>query len=363
MKLTKRKDGRWQYNYSPGDGKKVKAFYSSEPTEKKAEKEILQKIANYQTAEDKGITINAAVKLWQNSDRYQKLAYQTAHRYESLAEHILTHFNNQRIKSIEPKDIDAFVKKLINMGYSGKSVKDNKSVLKIIFDTAIINGYIRDNPVTSIRIPKGLPKTKRDIPTKEEIQTILDNSDCPMGRLAKFLIFTGLRIGEALALTYEDIDLESRLININKSVYYVSNVPYIKTPKTLSGNRFVFILDPIYDIVNANKNPSDLIFCGEDGKLLPKHKFVKPWNRWMKDMGLHITAHQLRHAYASYILYDAKIDIKTAQKLLGHADAETTMDIYTHVTESRQSKGFEQINNFVQNGLFNCQNVVETPEP
>jgi site-specific recombinase XerD len=67
----------------------------------------------------------------------------------------------------------------------------------------------------------------------------------------------------------------------------------------------------------------------------------------MDQMGIHITPHQLRHAYASYILYDSNIDVKTAQKLLGHADMSTTMDIYTHVTETRRNEGFEQINNYV----------------
>jgi site-specific recombinase XerD len=79
----------------------------------------------------------------------------------------------------------------------------------------------------------------------------------------------------------------------------------------------------------------------------------------MKDMGIHITAHQLRHAYASYILYDSNIDVKTAQKLLGHSDVETTMNIYTHLTNMRLNSGFDQINNHVLNNPFGCQNVVK----
>lgn len=347
MKLTKRKDGRWQYKYRPDKSKKVKVFYSSEPTERKAEREIINKIAAFSTESEKGITIDTAVKLWQNSDRYQRLAYQTAHRYESLTTHILDFFGGQSIKTIEPKDVDAFIKHLVGLGYSGKSIKDNKSVLKIIFDTAIVHGDIRDNPVTSVRIQKGLPKQTRDIPTKEEIQTILDNNNGMLGFLAKFLLFTGLRLGEALALSYADIDIENRLIRVNKSLYYMGNIPHIKTPKTISGMRSVFILDPILSDLKPNAAPTELLFPDENGGYLPKHKYVKPWNRWMKQMGIHVTAHQLRHAYASYILYDAKIDVKTAQKLLGHADTSTTMDIYTHVTESRSNEGFEQINKYV----------------
>ena len=359
MKLTKRKDGRWQYNYSLGDGKKVKAFYSSEPSEKKAEKEIIQKIASYQTSKDKGITINQALDLWQDSERYQKLAYQTSHRYESLAKHIIDYFDGRRVKGITPKDVNAFIKSLINKGYSGKSVKDNKSVLKMILDAAIVHGDIAENPAASIRIEKGLPKTIREIPKKEEIQIILDNSNCPMGRLAKFLLYTGLRLGEALALTYEDIDFENRSINICKSVYFLGNEPYVKTPKTINGYRTVFLLDPIYDDYEQCKNKTGLIFCNESGNLLRKHRYVKPWNRWMESMGIHITAHQLRHAYASYILYDSNIDVKTAQKLLGHADVETTMNIYTHLTNMRLNSGFKQINNHVSKNPFGCQNVVK----
>lgn len=347
MKLTKRKDGRWQYKYNPGKGKKTKTFYSSESSERKAEKEILQKIASYSDEVEKGITIDEAVELWQNSNRYQKLAYQTAHRYESLVAHIISYFGGQSVKSIETKDVNAFISYLVDLGYSGKSIKDNKSVLKIIFDFAILHGDIKVNPVTSVRIQKGLPKKEREIPTEAEIKTILQNNNCMMGFLAKFLLFTGLRLGEALALTYADIDIENRIINVNKSLYYQGNSPHIKMPKTAYGIRKVFILDPIIKDFKPNAKPSELLFPNTDGKHLPKHKYVKPWNKWMDQMGIHITPHQLRHAYASYILYDSNIDVKTAQKLLGHADMSTTMDIYTHVTETRRNEGFEQINNYV----------------
>ena len=140
----------------------------------------------------------------------------------------------------------------------------------------------------------------------------------------------------------------------------MGNNPHIKLPKTLAGKRSVYILDPILNDFKHGAPKRELLFADEDGNLLKKHKFVRPWNQWMKKLNIHVTPHQLRHAYASYVLYDAKIDIKTAQKLLGHSDAETTMDVYTHVTESRQIEGFEQINKHVTENWCNCQPVVTT---
>lgn len=76
------------------------------------------------------------------------------------------------------------------------------------------------------------------------------------------------------------------------------------------------------------------------------------FKKYQKETGLEITPHNLRHGYAT-ILYDAGIDIKTAQRLLGHANYQITMDTYTHISISRAQKDAEKLNEFTQTAQNN----------
>ena len=80
--------------------------------------------------------------------------------------------------------------------------------------------------------------------------------------------------------------------------------------------------------------------------LLLSAYFEDNWNKYKKEAGINITLHQLRHAYASYILHDSGIDVKTAQELMGHADISTTQNIYTQITERRIKDVSEKLNQF-----------------
>ena len=163
---------------------------------------------------------------------------------------------------------------------------------------------------------------------------------------AYFLLNTGLRKGEALALKYSDLDFDKKTIHVNKTVEWVGNVPNIKNhPKTDAGIRDVPLLDCLIDVIE-HKNSDELLFPNASGELLRNGNFTRLWNKYRQETGLSITPHQLRHAYAT-ILYDANIDIKTAQYILGHANIQTTMDIYTHLSQSRQDTAAEMLNKFV----------------
>ena len=79
-----------------------------------------------------------------------------------------------------------------------------------------------------------------------------------------------------------------------------------------------------------------------------KSKVQRALETYQEETGLEITPHFLRHGYAT-ILYDAGIDAKTAQGLLGHADFQMTMGTYTHISASRTQKDAQKLNNFVKN--------------
>ena len=172
------------------------------------------------------------------------------------------------------------------------------------------------------------------------------------------ILYCGLRRGEALALTVNDIDMDNKKIYVNKNLIFKGNDSEIKlSPKTDAGIRSVPIVNNLTDILTeyiADKH--DCIFTMKSEKTMSKSSFRKFWERIMsktkayaertkKSLGDAATPHIFRHTYATS-LYNAGIDVKTAQYLLGHSSIQVTLDIYTHLEKENMDKTQDILNNF-----------------
>ena len=166
-----------------------------------------------------------------------------------------------------------------------------------------------------------------------------------VGLLAVFFFYTGLRKGETLALTFGDIDRERARIRVTKSVYFINNTPKLKKPKTAAGIREVIVPNMLLELLPSGEK-DEYVFGESPADLMRQHFFDKAWAHWQKETGLDLTAHQLRHGYAT-LLHEAGIDVKDAQDLLGHADASTTQNIYTEVSHTRREKTAKILNDYL----------------
>ena len=146
-----------------------------------------------------------------------------------------------------------------------------------------------------------------------------------------------------MAIQGSDINYKSKQLSISKSVYWKSSKPYIKEPKTRSGVRSV----PIPEIL-IGKMPQltneEYLFGGE--KLMTQTQYRHSIDKFRKTSGIDITAHQLRHGYAT-LFYQAGVDVKSAQNFLGHANIAMTMDVYTHISEEQKNKSAKTFNKFI----------------
>lgn len=156
-----------------------------------------------------------------------------------------------------------------------------------------------------------------------------------------------LRKGEALALTYADIDKENKVIHITKSLAYKYNTPYIKDPKTAAGVRDVPLLDELAPFI-PDGEPHEFVFS-PDGENRPMSMMVfqRKWANFQKATGITCTAHQLRHSFAT-MLYDADVDVKQAQDILGHTTEAMTMDVYTKISERKRKSAADNLNAFIK---------------
>ena len=341
-KLYRRPDGLYE-KIMMIDGKRV-AFRAQK------EADVYKKIREYEAREEQGPLFEEIADRWESEHRQTLAPTSWRQSYAFPFGDIKEYFAGRYIREITHKDVNAYMRQLPKT-YARKTCATRLNIINMIFKYAVVEEIITDNPCSYITVPKGHGSKKRRAPTSAEIDVIkksigVEHKSFPVGVLAVFLLYTGCRKGEALALTFGDIDRESKKLRITKSVYYESNEPHLKTPKTEAGNREIVIPDYVIALL-PNGKKSDLLFCRERGKLMKKDFFDKAWHHWQKETGLDLTAHQLRHGYAT-LLHEADIDVKDAQFLLGHADASTTQNIYIEVSARRQNAVADKINGYLQ---------------
>lgn len=338
--MTRRKDGRWVKKVTLPNGK-CKYFYSSESSERKATRDIDQQLLAFSEEELTSTTFERVADAWER-EHFPDLGYNTACKYRRCLKKLVPFFGNMQISEIDSASIDVFLKDMKKKGFAKDTVSIHKSVLSQILDFAIFNHNLSSNPCSSVSLPKDLPKTRREAASQDDIQIILSSVDKHFGLYALTALLTGLRREELIALTSDDIDFEKRTATINKAVIWIPNQPQIVDTKTESSDREIYLPEILIPYLARKKG---YIF-GSGTKPMTQSQFRRAYNRYRKETGLSVTSHQLRHGYAS-MLYDAEVDVKTAQSLLGHAKASTTQDIYTHIWESRQKQQMSKMETYI----------------
>ena len=204
------------------------------------------------------------------------------------------------------------------------------------------------NPTRGLKLPKKEHKEKRALTPDE--RTAIEKADfTPKQRAFVYLgLYAGLRRGEILALTAKDVDLERRIITVNKNLVIKNTHTELKnSPKTDAGFRDVPIRLPLYEVlapyVQSLETP--LLFPMTNGGYTTASSYTKLWRGISKAIAASaekndlsnvdtstISAHILRHTCATDMFYSG-IDLKNTQRILGHSRVETTLDIYTHCAE------------------------------
>lgn len=280
----------------------------------------------------------------------ERIGFKTAEAYKAPFGRIVDRFGRFRIDQITAANINAFLLYLADRGYSRRTVQMHRDILNMIFNFSIVAGHILQNPCNAVSMPRGLPVTPRELPDDAALSAVQTRTDAPFALFALVCLYAGLRRGEALALRYEDIDRQNKIIHVNKAVEYVGNNAHLKSTKTASGTRDVILLDILADMIPDQK--TGYVFSRDDGGMLTKTQYRNLWIKYCETIGFKITAHQLRHGYAT-ILFEAGIPDKDAQDLLGHSDIAITRNIYTHIRQAHRDETAAKLNAFVQSGSGN----------
>lgn len=355
------------------DGKlKRKYFYG------KTKKEVSDKLTDYKyknmnhmLAIDESITIEQYFRYWLFEYKINEVKSSTITRYEGIYRNYIKGSQIARIKlkDLRTQQLQTYYNRLIeDTNITSSTILTINKVLKSCFAQAIKDGYLLKNFCTFVSLPKKCKKQAVVYLTIEEQKRFIEA--CTGHRLECLFLFalgTGLRLGEVLALTWNDINFDSKTVSVNKSIRQETifnnkgegtYTTIIQPPKTETSIRTVPIpTNIVYKLkqfkVNQNKEklfngelymPSDLVFTTPIGTPINTSNLRKAYNRLLKKANINnIKFHALRHTYATR-LFEQGIQIKTVQALLGHSNINTTMNIYTHVTSEVKNDAIEKIN-------------------
>ena len=149
-------------------------------------------------------------------------------------------------------------------------------------------------------------------------------------------LYTGIRLGELLALTWEDIDFDKKILRINKTVYTITrngrNEAYIDKPKTKQSNRMIPLPKQLISVLKRNKrkSTSSYIITTKNGGIVQNRSYQKSFKCILKKCNItYKSFHSLRHTFATRVL-ELGMDIKTLSEILGHKNSMITLNRYSH---------------------------------
>ncbi|WP_273212117.1 tyrosine-type recombinase/integrase [Helicobacter rodentium] len=227
------------------------------------------------------------------------------------------------IHDFERKHSIDFLKYLQKNSFSAKTIKIYFSTFSMVFKYAIENGLIDKNPLFLPKMKQSL-KTENEINpfTLEEALNLIKNAQDDLKTYLVLAFFTGARIGEILALTFEDIDFQKREIIINKSL---SEKGIIDSPKTLSSNRVIDMLDIVY------KHLKTLKYQSLKQRIINayRHKLRVQFDNLQTQLGLkRRRLYDTRHSFASIMLSKGEEPMWVGCKMMGHKDLTETYKTY-----------------------------------
>ncbi|MCD7778863.1 MAG: site-specific integrase [Clostridiales bacterium] len=342
MPVYKNKKGTWyaSFYYTEWNGNRKKKKKEGFKTKKEAQEYEREFIAKQNGSTD--MTMGSLIELY-FADCADRLKITTNENKHWLIEtKILPYFADVPVRDVSPNMVRRWQNKLLKdpAGYAPTYLKSINNQLSAIMNFAIRYYGLQSNPVVLCG-PFGKKKAEEmQFWTKEEFYKFIECiKDKPAGRLAfEVLFWTGMRSGELLALTLEDVDFDKSTISITKTAAQVKGQTIISDPKTTKSKRKItvpnFILALIKDYTDrlVGYQPTDRIFY------FTKHYLQTEMKRGCKLSGVKkIRVHDLRHSHAS-LLIEMRCSIKLVAERLGHENIQTTLQTYAHLYPNKQGE-------------------------
>lgn len=272
---------------------------------------------------------------------------------------------SKKITDIKLVQCQMIINKMIDAGYGNSTISLTCSVLRGLFDYAVECDIIMKNPC-NIKMKKtvGKPKKDREALTKTEQMLFLKALEGNVyENQFRFILQTGLRIGELIGLKWEDVDFKNRTIKIRRAMKYSESKKEwrIETPKSDAGYRTISLTDEAVGILKRQqkKNASnkvieldsrDYVFISNKGTHISVSTYDSALVRICKMANIKkFSVHILRHTFATRCI-EAGMKPKTLQTIMGHSSIGITMNLYVHTTDEEMFNEMAMVSQALQFG-------------
>lgn len=379
-----RRNGTYRYVHRDATGKEHSIYAPTLSALREKEDKVNYDILDGINLEGKKLRINDVYLVWKSARekdvKAEILRANTFTNYCYMYEQfVMPTFGKMKVTDATSANVEAFYKTLIvERGLRLNSVTNVHVPLKQVFGLAVQSGYIRSNPtegtmrkisVAFAKQRQGLASAERAL-TKEQQRLFLDYLATDEVSRRWYPIFaimlnTGMRVGEVTGLRWCDVDIDGGFISVNHGLVHnchgkQNGNPYsINATKTPAGNRVIPIFENVCELFREEKarqeadgikcrvavdGYTDFVFLNKEGHCLNQGTLNKALRRIIRDCNFkamegvedlskavllpQFSTHWLRHTFATRLV-ETGVNVKAAQKLLGHADISTTLNIYT----------------------------------
>lgn len=355
---SERKDGTYMYRYTDILKKRHTIYAPTLNELRKKEKQIQRDLNDGLSIIDGGITVSQLLDIYLNTNKQWKSSTRVGKecRVRIIQQYP---FAAMKINQVKQSHVKAFFVELNNNGVKSNSLHVYHTILRPAFQKAVNDDLIRKNPCDfSIDF---LPKESNEkvaLTQKEEtafLEFVKQNPQlCWYYDIYVIMLETGLRLGEIIGLTLQDIDLKERRLSVNHQLCRERKKGgklYIDTLKTNDGKRDIYISDraneSLVRLIERRRNETNIevVIDGYSNFLLASHKqskivthemlyrnlkkAVQMYNKKHKEKIPDLSPHSLRHTFCTRMA-ERGINARTLQYLMGHSDIGTTFNIYTH---------------------------------
>ena len=364
---TERKDGRYMYRYTDKKTGQRKTIYARDlPELREKEKSVLSDVEdNIRTGGNvKSLTVN---DLFRHYLEIKEISDSTKVNYRSTWKNsVEDSIGRYKVVQVLPSDIKKLYSGLSQKGFAKSSIKHIHNLLHPVLEMAVDDDIIRRNPVKSVWGDYGREPEEKKALTVAQQKRLMEfvksdttyNAYCPM---LTVMLGTGVRCGELVGLTWDDVDMEKKEIHIRRTLVYKDYGDglklHVSTPKTKSGIRTIPMSDGVYNafaqqkelnsLLGKDKNRfeveglQDFVFITRNGRPLLMCSVNKILSNIVKAVNAQgqeetfpdISAHTMRHTFCTRMAENG-MDIKVLQYLMGHANINITMQVYNHIADS-----------------------------
>lgn len=369
----------------------------------KTQTEVRMRLREIQAAldnPDENIPVESTLTLGQWADSWLEIYAKpsikitTYESYESYIRNQIKPFiGDIRLPALSAEQLQRFFNQMAETGKFGnekglsvKTLYNLKNLVHALLAQAVSNRLIQYNVIESVKLPRNYHQEMRVL-SREEQEKLLAAADESPNRAAlgiKFALFTGIRVGEMLGLKWDNVNLENGTFRIKEILRRVTNnsgigsnstvVKSLQTTKTESSNRTVYLIPELIDDLKAYRewqqsaadenpvfNPQNFVFITAGGSYIEPRTYQDLFQRVVRASGIaRVNFHALRHTFATRAI-EQGMDILVLAKILGHAQASTTLNMYGHALPDHKRESMEKLRCLYVNGAKTVAELSEIP--